>query len=86
VNPQDLQTWGAKDPILRFRNYLLKKGVWDAQQEEELVARTKEEIQRAIDAAEAAGALDVDTLVGDVYAEVPWHLQQELRELKESVE
>jgi 2-oxoisovalerate dehydrogenase E1 component alpha subunit len=86
VNPQDLQTWGAKDPILRFRNYLLKKGVWDARQEEELVARTKEEIQRAIDAAEAAGALDVDTLVGDVYAEVPWHLQQELRELKESVE
>lgn len=80
------QTWGQKDPILRFRNYLLKKGVWDPAREDELVARTKDEIQKAIEAAEATGMPDLHLLIEDVYAEVPWHLEAQLNELKESVE
>ena len=86
VSPSDLQTWGLKDPIVRFRNYLLKKGVWSEKQEHELIEATKAEIQAAIDAAEATPAPELRELINDVYAEVPWHLEAQLQELKESVE
>jgi len=86
VSPDLYQTWGAKDPILRFRNYLSKKGVWNDDLERELVESTKQEIQAAIKAAEETPAPELRELVTDVYAEVPWHLEEELKELKESVE
>jgi 2-oxoisovalerate dehydrogenase E1 component alpha subunit len=86
VNPADLQHWGAKDPIFRFKNYLAKKGVWDDRRENELVERVKAEVQKAIEAAEATPMPPLEYLVEDVYAEVPWHLKEELQELKESVE
>ncbi|MEA3199934.1 MAG: pyruvate dehydrogenase component alpha subunit [Thermoplasmata archaeon] len=86
VNPNDLQFWGAKDPILRLRNYMVKKGVWSDAQEKELVDRTKQEIQAAVEAAEATPLPELRELITDVYAEVPWHLEAELKELQESVE
>ena len=86
VNPNEYVVWGAKDPILRFRNYLTKKGVWDQRREDELVARTKDEIQAAIKAAEETSPPDVEALFTDVFEELPWHLKEQLGELKESVE
>ena len=86
VNPADLQFWGQKDPILRFRNYLVKKGVWSDKQENELVEATKAEIQAAIKAAEETPLPDVEDLFTDVFEEMPWHLKAQLQELKESVE
>src|SRR5438067_10351582 len=66
VNPADLQHWGAKDPILRFKNYLTKKGIWDDRREHELVESTKAEIQAAIQSAEATPMPDIGLLVEDV--------------------
>ena len=86
VNPADLQHWGAKDPILRFRNYLVKKGVWSDKQETDLVESVKAEIQAAIKAAEETPPPALEDLFTDVYAEMPWHLEAQLQELKESVE
>ncbi|MFA5860625.1 MAG: thiamine pyrophosphate-dependent dehydrogenase E1 component subunit alpha [Candidatus Thermoplasmatota archaeon] len=86
VDPNELRAWGEKDPIARYRNYLVKKGAWDEHQEEQLLTQVKDEIQKAIEVAEATPMPDVDLLVEDVFAEVPWHLKQELQELKESVE
>lgn len=86
VNPKDLEEWGKKDPIARFRNYLTKKGVWSDNLEKELVERVKEEIQAAVKAAEDAPMPEVEDLFTDVYEEMPWHLKEQLQELKESVE
>lgn len=86
VAQEDLATWGQKDPIVRFRNYLVKKGVWDDKQEAQLIENTKAEIQAAVEAAEEAGEPELRELITDVYEEVPWHLEEELKELQESVE
>ncbi|HUR70066.1 MAG TPA: thiamine pyrophosphate-dependent enzyme [Candidatus Thermoplasmatota archaeon] len=86
VSQEEYVTWGAKDPILRFRNYLVKKGIWNDKLEEELVSRTKDEIQKAIQAAEDTPLPDTHLLVEDVYADVPWHLETQYKELQESVE
>ena len=86
VDPSEYQTWGAKDPITRFRNYLVKKGVWDDKQESALVESVKEEIQDAIKKAEETPLPEIEDLFNDVYAERPWHLDEQMRELQESVE
>ncbi len=86
VSPEDLQTWGLKDPIVRFRNYLNAKGVWNEKLEAQLIEDTKNEISAAIASAEEAGDPPLRDLITDVYEEVPWHLELELKELEESVE
>lgn len=86
VSKEDLQTWGQKDPIVRFRNYLLKKGVWDEKQEAALIESVKAEIQASVEAAEETPMPELRELITDVYEEVPWHLEEELKELEESVE
>jgi 2-oxoisovalerate dehydrogenase E1 component alpha subunit len=86
VNPADLQAWAQKDPLLRYRNYLTRKGVWDQRREDDLLARTKDEIQKAIEAAEATPAPDVIEMFRDVYAEMTPQLEQQYQELQESVE
>lgn len=86
VPEEQKSEWAKKDPITRFRNYLTKKGVWSDKLENELVARIKDEIQAAVAAAEEAPAPEVEELFRDVFAEMPWHLEEQLQELTESVE
>lgn len=81
----EVAMWAQRDPLARFRNYLVKKGLWSAAQEEKLVAELQDEISQAIAAAEQAGAPPTDTLITEVYAEVPWHLRAEYNELQEAL-
>jgi pyruvate dehydrogenase E1 component alpha subunit len=66
------------DPIVRFRNYLTKKGLWDDDKEKKLV----EEIDAAVDAAakeaEQAPPPKMDELFENVFATMPEYLKEEL--------
>jgi pyruvate dehydrogenase E1 component alpha subunit len=66
------------DPIVRFRNYLTKKGLWDGDKEKKLV----EEIDAAVDAAakeaEQAPPPKMDELFENVFATMPEYLKEEL--------
>jgi pyruvate dehydrogenase E1 component alpha subunit len=44
--------WKAKDPIVRFQGYLQKKKLWSEQFEQEVTAEAKEQIQKAVNAAQ----------------------------------
>lgn len=79
----EVAAWARRDPIARFATYLRHRGVWDDQKEAELVERFTLEITEAIQTAEAAGAPPTETLITEVYAEVPWHLRKEYDELQE---
>jgi pyruvate dehydrogenase E1 component alpha subunit/2-oxoisovalerate dehydrogenase E1 component alpha subunit len=81
----EVEAWGRKDPLPRFRAYLERRGIWDAQKEAALVAQLQQEITDAIAAAEAAGPPPTDTLITEVYAEPPWHLQAEYAELQDAL-
>jgi pyruvate dehydrogenase E1 component alpha subunit/2-oxoisovalerate dehydrogenase E1 component alpha subunit len=78
----EVDSWAAKDPLKRLRDHLVRlnlvSGASDAALEAELTA----EIAAAIDEVEAMPPPDRETLVTDVYAEVPWHLREELDSLK----
>jgi len=71
-----------RDPIARFSAWLRNLGLLTEEAEEELRANLDEEVREAIAAEEAAGPPALDSIVSDVYAEVPWHLREQLAALR----
>lgn len=81
--PQDeLEAWANRDPIERFRTFLVDRGVLTQAEDEQMRERITDEIEAAVQAAEAADPPTIDSMVEDVYAEVPWHLEEQAEDLK----
>ncbi len=80
---QEYQEWQKRDPIARFRKYLERKGIWSESDEKKAQQDANREIDEAIAHAEKLPRPALETLFTDVYAEMPWHLQEELRQLLE---
>lgn len=80
---QELEEWRQRDPIARFRRYLEKKRIWSESDEKKAQEETNREIEEAIAYAEKIPRPDIETLFTDVYEEMPWHLEEELRELRQ---
>jgi TPP-dependent pyruvate/acetoin dehydrogenase alpha subunit len=72
----------ATDPIVRLRATLEAGAMWSPEREPELVARAAHEIDRALaDAADDRPGMPRDAFFDQVYAELPWHLQEQKRSL-----
>jgi TPP-dependent pyruvate/acetoin dehydrogenase alpha subunit len=82
----EVEAWKKRDPLGRFRSYLEARGEWDATKEQELIRQLQDDISRAIAEAEATGPPPTESLVAEVYAQVPWHLAREYAELQESLQ
>jgi pyruvate dehydrogenase E1 component alpha subunit len=76
-----VEEWRKKDPLPRMRRYLEKRGIWDAAREQELEQVLNDDISRAIEEVEKAPPPSPESLVQDVYADVPWHLREQLAEV-----
>jgi pyruvate dehydrogenase E1 component alpha subunit/2-oxoisovalerate dehydrogenase E1 component alpha subunit len=78
----EVETWARKDPLDRLRKHLVTIGLWtdagDATLEQELVA----EIAAVVGEVEEMLPQERASLVSDVYAELPWHLREQLQELQ----
>jgi pyruvate dehydrogenase E1 component subunit alpha len=74
--------WQARDPISRFRGYLERKGIWSPEQETEACQAVEAEVNAALRWAEKLPPPDLATLVEDVFVDVPWHLREQLEEVK----
>jgi len=77
-----LEPWKKKDPITRFRRYLESMGIWSAAEEERAHAEMDARITEALEWAEQLPPPDTSSMFEDVYAEVPWHLDEQRRELQ----
>lgn len=80
---QELEEWQKRDPIARFRKYLEKKHIWSEADEKKVQDETSRELEEAIAHSETIPKPSIETLFTDVYAEMPWHLEEQLRQLKE---
>ncbi|MCW6653090.1 pyruvate dehydrogenase (acetyl-transferring) E1 component subunit alpha [Aerococcaceae bacterium NML191292] len=75
--PEGVQEeWRAKDPLIRYRNFLEKKGLWSQEKEEEVIERTKEEIKEAIKVADQAPKQKISDFLKNMY-ETPDFITQE---------
>jgi pyruvate dehydrogenase E1 component alpha subunit/2-oxoisovalerate dehydrogenase E1 component alpha subunit len=79
---QEEQMWRERDPIDRFRKHLKSRGLWTPAKEETLQAQLDTEVAAAIGRAEAAGPPPLETLIEDVYGDVPDRLRKQLAELE----
>ncbi len=78
----EVKEWERKDPVDRFRKYLLRRRLWSARQEEKALVEIGAEIQAAVREAEAAPEPPLESLVRHVYAEVPGPLEAQLDEVR----
>jgi pyruvate dehydrogenase E1 component alpha subunit len=81
-----VEPWKKADPILRVRRFLTRRRVLDDAADARLRDVIREEIQRALAAAEAFPPKPpLETLVEHVYAEPLWQQREQLEELEAAI-
>ena len=81
-----VEPWRRKDPILRMRQFLRRRGLLDDEADATLLGEVRETIQRAIQEAEAHPAKPpLETLFEGVYAEPLWQQRAQLEELRRAL-
>jgi pyruvate dehydrogenase E1 component alpha subunit len=78
-----LAPWKAKDPIDRMRKYLTAEKGWDDKKDEELVGECTEKVEQAVRDFEAVEPPEPADIFDHMYAEMPWHLREERKEMLE---
>ncbi|MDP6345269.1 MAG: thiamine pyrophosphate-dependent enzyme [Alphaproteobacteria bacterium] len=73
----DVEAWEPWDPLVRLRKYLEHKGFWAEAEEEALWQRCKDEIQAAIEEAEAMPLPEPASMFDDTFAEMTWMLEEQ---------
>ncbi|GAE32595.1 pyruvate dehydrogenase (acetyl-transferring) E1 component subunit alpha [Halalkalibacter hemicellulosilyticus] len=74
------QEWAKKDPIVRFRKFLERQGLWSNEQEQTVIEHAKEDVKEAINKAELEKKQTVVDLMNHMYEEMPMHLEEQLIE------
>ena len=69
--------WPKRDPLLRMQRFLNKQSLWSEKEDVELRETLNEAFRADIKATEAAGAVPLEWLLEDVYAEMPEHLEEQ---------
>lgn len=80
---EEVEPWRAKDPLVRLRRYLEAHGAWGAHEEDAFRHDVEEELKGAIERAENAPSPALETLFSDVYASLPWHLEEQRDEARQ---
>lgn len=76
------EEWQKRDPILRFREYLRGKGLWDEGWQERLERDIEAEIRQAVEDAEAERDFDPADMFDYVFATKPPYLEAQQEELR----
>jgi pyruvate dehydrogenase E1 component alpha subunit len=77
-----LEPWHAQDPIVRLRRYMDAHLGWSDDQQRAMEAEIVAEIKAAITVAKKTEPPSIDSLFEDVYAALPWHLEEQREELR----
>lgn len=82
---EEVQAWAGRDPIVRFRRYLERKGLWDDAVEKGVQAAAVELVEKAVAEAERRPPATPDDIFAYTYAAMPPDLAAELAELKDAL-
>jgi len=77
---EEVELWKTRDPILRFRRYLTKKGLLTEQEDMRFQEEVENELVGTIKESEKVPPPTTCSMFTDVYAEVPWHIKEEVEE------
>jgi 2-oxoisovalerate dehydrogenase E1 component alpha subunit len=76
-----VEPWRRQDPIARVRRVLERTVGWTEAKDKEIEAEIDAELKAAIVEAERTPTPSLESLFEDVYAELPWHLAEQRKEL-----
>jgi pyruvate dehydrogenase E1 component alpha subunit len=83
---EEIAGWAKRDPVRRFTEYLRKAGVVDGVEAAKWAEEAREDVLRAVKGCEGAPPVPPESLVEDVYAEMPWHLIEQRKWLPRAEE
>ncbi|MBF0301126.1 MAG: pyruvate dehydrogenase (acetyl-transferring) E1 component subunit alpha [Oligoflexia bacterium] len=64
---EEVDKWWKKDPLIRFRLYMEKKGIWSEDKQKDLEEEIKKEIELAVTAYESIKDLKVDAPFDNIF-------------------
>jgi pyruvate dehydrogenase E1 component alpha subunit len=85
-DPSEPREWEPHDPIVRFRRYLVGKGLWSDEDDLRFRERFDAELTATLAEVEGIGPPTHETLFDDVYGERTWILDEQEAELRERLE
>jgi pyruvate dehydrogenase E1 component alpha subunit/2-oxoisovalerate dehydrogenase E1 component alpha subunit len=65
-----------------MRKHLVARGIWDDDAEKRLQQELDDAITEAVHAVERSPPPPLEAMFTDVYAEMPWHLREQLADLR----
>jgi len=74
---EDVKRMEQSDPIVRFKNYIMKKGFWDETQDKALHEDIDAQVDKAAKEAEQAPLPAMEDLFKNVFATMPEYLKEE---------
>lgn len=77
----EVEAWRAKDPIVRFQRFLMKRDLLDEEQAHRIVEEVEEEINEAVRIAESMPPPAPDAFFDWLFASLPPRLQEQRRDL-----
>ncbi|HME89975.1 MAG TPA: thiamine pyrophosphate-dependent dehydrogenase E1 component subunit alpha [Myxococcaceae bacterium] len=78
---REVEEWRARDPLERLRRRLMAANLWSDRRDSELRSKLLADVNAAIEEAEKLPPPPPETLFEDLYADQPWHILQQRREL-----
>ena len=69
------------DPLARLRRYVEARHGWTEEKERALEAEIDAEVKNAVATAEKTDAPSLESMFDDVFATLPWHLEEQREEL-----
>lgn len=82
---EEEEKWRQRDPIKRMAAWLSSKGWLDEKEDQVYVETMRQEVLEELKRVEKVPICHINEIVEDVYDTPPWHLQQQLKELKEHI-
>ncbi len=82
---EEVKRYEAKDPIPRFRRYLMYRGILNEDLDREIWGRWRDYIETVVRRCLSKPELPEEVIFEDVYSEMPWNLREQLEEFRESL-
>lgn len=83
---EELEEWRQRrDPITRMRRFLMQRGLLDEERDKAIAEEARERVAAAVRAVEQMPKAAATDIFDYVYAERPWHLEEQRRELLEEL-
>jgi pyruvate dehydrogenase E1 component alpha subunit/2-oxoisovalerate dehydrogenase E1 component alpha subunit len=80
----EVDAWAKKDPVDRLRRHLVHLGLLSDESDAALEKELAAEVKGVVDEVEQLPLPARETLLDDVYAEMPWNLREQLEQLRKS--